>query len=47
MLQGTVSVALWIISESTGFEDAICRAIILGADTDTPGAIVGSIAEVI
>ena len=45
--QGTVPVALWIISESTSFEDAIRRAVSLGADADTLGAIVGSIAEAI
>ncbi len=45
--QGTVPVALWIISQSTGFEDAIRRAVSLGADADTLGAIVGSMAEVI
>ena len=43
--QGTVPVALWIITESTDFEDAIRRAVSLGADADTLGAIVGSIAE--
>lgn len=45
--QGTVPVALWIISESSGFEDAIRKAVCLGADADTLGAIVGSIAEAI
>ena len=40
--QGTVPVALWIISQSKGFEDAIRRAVSLGAE-----AIVGSIAEAI
>ena len=45
--QGTVPVALWLISESTSFEDAIRKAISLGADADTLGAIVGSIAEAI
>ena len=45
--QGTVPVALWIITESTGFEDAIRKAVSLGADADTLGAIVGSIAEAI
>ena len=45
--QGTVPVALWIIGQSTGFEDAIRRAVSLGADADTLGAIVGSIAEAI
>lgn len=43
--QGTVPVALDIISKSDGFEDAIRRAVSLGADADTLGAIVGSIAE--
>ncbi len=45
--QGTVPVALWIISQSRGFEGAIRRAVSLGADADTLGAIVGSIAEAI
>lgn len=45
--QGTVPVALWIITESNGFEDAIRKAVSLGADADTLGAIVGSIAEAI
>lgn len=45
--QGTVPVALWIVIHSTGFEDAIRRAVSLGADADTLGAIVGSIAEAI
>ena len=45
--QGTVPVALWIISQSRGFEDAIRRAVSLGADADTLGAIVGSIAEAV
>lgn len=44
---GTVPVALWIITESNGFEDAIRKAVCLGADADTLGAIVGSIAEAI
>ena len=43
--QGTVPVALKIISMSTCFEDAIRISISLGADADTLGAIVGSIAE--
>ena len=43
--QGTVPVALKIISMSTDFEDAIRLAVSLGADADTLGAIVGSIAE--
>ncbi len=45
--QGTVPVALWIIGKSHSFEDAIRRAVSLGADADTLGAIVGSIAEAI
>ena len=45
--QGTVPVALWIIGESSSFEDAVRKAVSLGADADTLGAIVGSIAEVI
>lgn len=43
--QGTVPPALWIVLNSTGFEDAIRKAVSLGADADTLGAIVGSIAE--
>lgn len=43
--QGTVPVALWIVMNSTSFEDAIRQAVSLGADADTLGAIVGSIAE--
>ena len=45
--QGTVPVALWVIGESTSFEDAVRKAVSLGADADTLGAIVGSIAEAI
>ena len=45
--QGTVPVALWIIGKSTSFEDAVRKAVSLGADADTLGAIVGSIAEAI
>lgn len=43
--QGTVPVALDIIQKSSSFEDAIRKAVSLGADADTLGAIVGSIAE--
>lgn len=43
--QGTVPVAFAIILESSSFEDAIRRAVSLGADADTLAAIVGSIAE--
>lgn len=45
--QGTVPVAFWIILQSDSFEDAIRHAVALGADADTLGAIVGSIAEAI
>lgn len=45
--QGTVPVALWIIGISDKFEDAVRKAVSLGADADTLGAIVGSIAEAI
>ena len=43
--QGTVPVALDILLKSSSFEDAIRRAVSLGADADTLGAIVGSVAE--
>lgn len=43
--QGTVPLCFKIIAESTDFEDAIRRAISFGGDSDTIGAIVGSIAE--
>lgn len=45
--QGTVPVALKIISMSTSYVDAVRLAVSLGADADTLGAIVGSIAEAI
>lgn len=45
--EGTVPVAFWIIGQSHSFEDAVRRAVSLGADADTLGAIVGSIAEAI
>ncbi len=45
--QGTVPVALWIIGISNSFEDAVRKAVSLGADADTLGAIVGSIAEAV
>ena len=45
--QGTVPVALKIISMATCFEDAVRMAVSLGADADTLGAITGSIAEAI
>ena len=43
--QGTVPVALKIIRMAYSFEDAIRLAVCIGADADTLGAIVGSIAE--
>lgn len=43
--QGTVPLCLQIVCNSHGFEDAIRRAISWGGDSDTIGAIVGSIAE--
>lgn len=43
--QGTVPVALRIIAESKSFEDAIRLAMAWGGDSDTLGAIVGSMAE--
>ena len=45
--QGTVPVALKIINMATCFEDAVRLAVSLGADADTLGAIIGSIAEAI
>ena len=45
--QGTVPVALKIISMATDFVDAVRMAVSLGADADTLGAIVGSITEAI
>lgn len=43
--QGCVPLAFHIIKESNSFEDAIRRAVSYGGDSDTLGAIVGSIAE--
>ena len=45
--QGTVPVALKVISMATNYEDTVRMAVSLGADADTLGAIVGSIAEAI
>ena len=45
--QGTVPVALKIISMAINYEDAVRMAVSIGADADTLGAIVGSIAEAI
>ncbi len=43
--QGTVPVAFDVISRSDSFEDAIRNAVSYGGDSDTLGAIAGSIAE--
>lgn len=42
---GCVPLAFSICSKSSGFEDAIRRAVLYGGDSDTLAAIVGSIAE--
>lgn len=43
--QGCVPLSLHLFLQSTDFENAIRRAVSYGGDTDTTGAIVGSIAE--
>ncbi|MBR0324465.1 MAG: ADP-ribosylglycohydrolase family protein, partial [Bacteroidales bacterium] len=43
--QGSVPQAFQAFFESTSFEDAIRNAISIGGDSDTIGAITGSIAE--
>ncbi len=43
--QGTVPICLKFVRYSSSFEDAIRKAICWGGDSDTIGAIVGSIAE--
>ena len=43
--QGCVPLSLYITSIAENFEDAIRKAISYGGDTDTVGAIVGSLAE--
>ena len=43
--QGCVPLAFHIIEESDSFEDAIRKAILYGGDSDTLGAIVGSLAK--
>lgn len=43
--QGCVPLALFIASSAKDFEDAVRNAVIYGGDTDTVGAIVGSLAE--
>ena len=45
--QGTMPVVFGIIDKANGFEEAIRYAIAVGGDSDTIGAIVGSIAEAI
>lgn len=43
--QGCVPLALYLASQATSFEDAIRQTIAYGGDSDTLGAIVGSLAE--
>lgn len=43
--QGCVPLALHLASHASDFEDAIRQAVAYGGDTDTVGAIVGSLAE--
>lgn len=43
--QGCVPLALYIASLASGFEDAVRLAVTYGGDSDTLGAIVGSLAE--
>lgn len=43
--QHSVPLAFFIVQDSKNFEDAIRRAISWGGDSDTVGAIVGSLAE--
>lgn len=45
--QGTLPVCFWVLFHTSSFEDAIRNAILLGGDSDTIGAIVGSVAETI
>ena len=45
--QGCVPLAFRIVMQSGGFEDAIRKAVSYGGDSDTLGAIVGSLAEAI
>lgn len=45
--EGTLPVCFWALFNSRSFEDAIRNAIALGGDSDTIGAIVGSVAETI
>lgn len=41
----TVNMAIWCALSASSFEDAIRKAVALGGDADTLGAITGSIAE--
>lgn len=43
--QGCVPLAFAICAQSSGFEDAVRRAVLYGGDSDTLAAIVGSLAE--
>lgn len=43
--QGCVPLSLYIASVATSFEDAVRKAVSYGGDSDTVGAIVGSLAE--
>lgn len=43
----TLEAALWAVGGSSGFEDAILRAVNLGHDADTTGAVAGQIAGAI
>ena len=45
--QDTIGNCLYVIYNSSSFEDAIRKAILMGGDTDTNAAIVGSVAEAI
>lgn len=40
----TLESALWCVSETTTFRDAVSLAVNLGADADTVGAVTGQIA---
>lgn len=40
----SLEASLWCMYHSTGFKNAVCKAVRLGGDTDTIGAITGSLA---
>lgn len=40
----SLEASLWSLYNSTGFKSAVCNAVALGGDTDTIGAITGSLA---